>query len=135
MRKLVRFRQEEEQQIDITPMLDVVFIMLIFFIVTASFVKESGIDVNKPAASTATKKDNATILVAINDQNEIWIDKRKVDPRAVKPTIIRLRAENPEGAVVVQADAQSTTATVMQVVDGIREAGIKLPTIAAVKEE
>lgn len=135
MKRIVKFRQDEDNQIDVTPMLDVVFIMLIFFIVTASFVKESGIDVNKPEASTATQKDNATILVAINAQNEIWIDKRLVDPRAVKPTIIRLRAENPEGQVVVQADEQSTTATVMKVVDGIRDAGIPLPTIAAVKSE
>lgn len=135
MKRLVRFRQEEDNQIDITPMLDVVFIMLIFFIVTASFVKESGIDINKPEASTAQQKDQTAILVAINDRNEIWIDKRKVDPRAVKPTIIRLRAENPEGQVVIQADVQSTTETVMKVVDGIREAGIPLPTISAVRAE
>ncbi len=135
MKRLVRFRQEEESQIDITPMLDVVFIMLIFFIVTASFVKESGIDINKPEASTAQQKDQTAILVAINDHNEIWIDKRKVDPRAVKPTIIRLRTENPEGQVVIQADAKSTTETVMKVVDGVREAGIPLPTISAVRAE
>ena len=131
MRRIVKFRQEEDSQIDVTPMLDVVFIMLIFFIVTASFVKESGISINKPEASTASQKDNTSILVAINDKNEIWIDRRKVDPRAVKPTIIRLRAENPEGQVVVQADVKSTTETVMKVVDGIREAGIPLPVISA----
>lgn len=135
MKQLVKFRQEEESQIDVTPMLDVVFIMLIFFIVTASFVKESGIDVNKPEASTVQQKDNASILLAINEHDEIWIDKRKVDPRAVKPTVIRLRAENPEGQVVIQADAKSTTEMVMKVVDGVREAGIPLPTISAVRSE
>ncbi len=106
MKRLVRFRQEDESHIDITPMLDVVFIMLIFFIVTASFVKESGIDINKPKAATAQQQSKASILVAINAQNEIWIDKCNVDPRAVKPTIIRLRAENPDGQVVIQADTK-----------------------------
>ncbi len=130
MRRLTKARTEDEAEINITPMLDVVFIMLIFFIVTASFIKESGISVNKPEAQTSEKKDNTTILVAINDRDEIWIDRRLVDPRAVKPTIVRLRAENPEGAVVVQADLKSTTEAVMAAVDGIRDAGVPLPTIA-----
>jgi biopolymer transport protein ExbD len=88
---------EEEATIDMTPMLDVVFIMLIFFIVTASFVKEAGIDVNRPEAATAVKKDRANILVAISDKGEIWINKRKVDVRAVQANIERLYAENPNG--------------------------------------
>ena len=92
---------EEEATIDMTPMLDVVFIMLIFFIVTASFVKEAGIDVNRPEAATAVKKDRANILVAISDTGEIWINKRRVDARAVQANIERLHAERGElpGAV------------------------------------
>ena len=74
--------QEEEAEINITPMLDVVFIMLIFFIVTASFVKEAGIDVNRPEAATAVKKERANILIAISDKGEIWINKRRIDVRA-----------------------------------------------------
>ena len=107
MRKnLFQAAPEEEAEINLTPMLDVVFIMLIFFIVTASFVKESGLDVNRPDAPTAVKKENANILVAIGANNEIWINRRRIDPRAVRPNIERLHAENPEGSVVIQANQQ-----------------------------
>ena len=108
---------EEEAAIDMTPMLDVVFIMLIFFIVTASFVKEAGIDVNRPEAATAVKKDRANILIAISDKGEIWINKRRIDVRAVQANIERLRAENPQGSVVIQADKKATTETLIKVMD------------------
>ncbi|GAB54593.1 biopolymer transport protein exbD2 [Glaciecola punicea ACAM 611] len=121
---------EEEANIDMTPMLDVVFIMLIFFIVTASFVKESGIDVNRPEASTAVKKDKASILVAISENNEIWINKRRIDVRAVQANIERLHAENPQGSVVIQADKKSTTETLMKVLDATRAAGIDDAAVA-----
>ncbi|HET8816012.1 MAG TPA: biopolymer transporter ExbD [Pseudidiomarina sp.] len=115
---------EEETAIDMTPMLDVVFIMLIFFIVTASFVKESGIDVNRPEASTAVQKDRANILVAISDTGEIWINKRQIDARAVQANIERLYAENPQGSVVIQADKKATTETLIKVMDAARAAGV-----------
>ncbi|MGB3726623.1 MAG: biopolymer transporter ExbD [Glaciecola sp.] len=121
---------EEEANIDMTPMLDVVFIMLIFFIVTASFVKESGIDVNRPEASTAVKKDKTSILVAISEKNEIWINKRRVDVRAVQANIERLIAENPQGGVVIQADNKSTTEMLMKVLDATRAAGIDDAAVA-----
>lgn len=122
---------EEESAIDLTPMLDVVFIMLIFFIVTASFVKEAGIDVNKPDAQTAVKKERANILVAIDARNQIWINKRQVDPRAVRANIERLHAENPQGTVVIQADRESKNERLVQVMDAAREAGIYNVAIAA----
>jgi biopolymer transport protein ExbD len=122
---------EEEATIDMTPMLDVVFIMLIFFIVTASFVKEAGIDVNRPEAATAVKKDRANILVAISDKGDIWINKRKVDVRAVQANIERLYAENPQGTVVIQADRKSTTDVLIKVMDASRAAGIEDVSIAA----
>lgn len=115
---------EEGGEIDLTPMLDVVFIMLIFFIVTASFIKEAGIEVNRPEASTATKKENVNILVAISPINEIWIDKRRIDKRAVRSVIERMHAENPKGAVVIQADNESNTETVAGVIDSARAAGV-----------
>ena len=105
-------------------MLDVVFIMLIFFIVTASFIKEAGIEVNRPEASTSQPKENVNILVAINANNEIWMDKRRIDARAVRANIERLHAENPKGAVVIQADNKSNTETVASVLDAAREAGV-----------
>ncbi|MDF2176945.1 biopolymer transporter ExbD [Aliiglaciecola sp. CAU 1673] len=122
---------EEEATIDLTPMLDVVFIMLIFFIVTASFVKEAGIDVNRPEAATAVKKDRANILVAISDKNEIWINKRRVDERAIQANIERLYAENPQGSVVIQADKKATTETLIKVMDASRAAGVFDVSIAA----
>lgn len=122
---------EEEADIDITPMLDVVFIMLIFFIVTSTFIKESGIDVNRPQAATAVKKAKANILIAINADNEIWIDRRQVDIRSVRPNIERLHAENPQGSVVIQADKESKTDTLIQVMDASREAGVYNVSIAA----
>ena len=115
---------EDEAQIDLTPMLDVVFIMLIFFIVTASFIKEAGVEVNRPEASTSQPKENVNILVAVNANNEIWMDKRRIDVRAVRANIERLHAENPKGAVVIQADNQSNTETVVAVLDAAREAGV-----------
>lgn len=122
---------EEEAAIDMTPMLDVVFIMLIFFIVTASFVKEAGIDVNRPEAATAVKKDRANILVAISAKGEIWINKRQVDVRAVQANIERLYAENPQGTVVIQADKKATTDVLIKVMDASRAAGITDVSIAA----
>lgn len=115
---------EDEAQIDLTPMLDVVFIMLIFFIVTASFIKEAGVEVNRPEASTSEPVENVNILVAVNANNEIWMDNRRIDKRAVRANIERLHAENPKGAVVIQADNKSNTETVAAVLDAAREAGV-----------
>ena len=126
-----RRKGEDDSQIDLTPMLDVVFIMLIFFIVTASFVKESGIDVNRPDAATATVKARGNILVAITDNNQIWIDRRQVDVRSVRANIERLHAENPQGAVVIQADENSKNGLLVQVMDAARQAGVFNVSIAA----
>ena len=112
---------EDEGAIDLTPMLDVVFIMLIFFIVTATFIKESGVEVNRPDANTSDQKDNTTVLIAINADNSIWIDKRRVDIRSVRANIERLHAENPEGGVVIQADELASVKTFTAVLDAARE--------------
>lgn len=115
---------DDEAQIDLTPMLDVVFIMLIFFIVTASFIKEAGVEVNRPEASTSNPKDNVNILIAVTGDDQVWMDGRRVDVRAVRANVERLHAENPKGAVVIQADNTSTTETVVKVLDASREAGV-----------
>ena len=121
----------EEAEVDLTPMLDVVFIMLIFFIVTASFVKESGMDVNRPDAATATLKPRGNILVAITPSGQIWIDKRQVDVRALRANLERLHAENPEGAVVIQADEDSKNGLLVAVMDAAKLAKIEKVSIAA----
>jgi len=126
-----QFDDEEDNEVNLTPMLDVVFIMLIFFIVTASFVKEAGIDVNRPNASTAERKEKGNILVAISENNQIWIDRRQVDPRALRANIERMHAENPNGAVVIQADEESKNKLLVQVMDAARMVGVKNVSIAA----
>ncbi len=125
MRRMLGNSQEDsEASVDITPMLDVVFIMLIFFIVTATFVKESGIDVNRPKAQTAVVKEKANILVAIDAHNKVWVNRREVDVRSVRANIERLHAENPKGTVVIQADQDSTNEILVQVMDASRLAGV-----------
>ena len=116
--------ETDDSAIDLTPMLDVVFIMLIFFIVTASFIKEAGIEVNRVEAETATKQDKANIFVALSPGGEIWIDRKKVAPAQLKPTLIRLKAENPQGSMIIQADRESRSRQLMDVMDAAREAGI-----------
>ncbi len=128
---LLEVQEEEENEINLTPMLDVVFIMLIFFIVTASFIKEAGIDVNRPDAPvTETKPEDANILVAITSTDEIWIDRRLIDPRAVRANIERLHAENPKGTVVIQADKRSTNKMLVTIMDASRQAGVYNISIA-----
>jgi biopolymer transport protein ExbD len=121
----------EEEEVNLTPMLDVVFIMLIFFIVTASFVKESGMDVNRPNAATAVKKERGNILIAITPSGQIWIDRRQVDVRSVRANIERLHAENPQGAVVIQADRESKNGLLVEVMDAAKLAGVENISIAA----
>ena len=126
-----RTREADESEVNLTPMLDVVFIMLIFFIVTASFAKEAGIDINRPNAATAEVKQKGNILIAISDTGQIWIDKRRVDVRAVRANIERLYAENPQGSVVIQADTDSKNGLLVQVMDAARQAGVLNVSIAA----
>lgn len=124
-------QENDGDEINLTPMLDVVFIMLIFFIVTASFIKESGIDVNRPDAPvTETPPEDANILVIINAQDEIWIDRRMIDPRAVRANIQRMHAENPSGSVVIQANKKSTNKMLVWVMDSTRDAGVYSISIA-----
>jgi biopolymer transport protein ExbD len=106
-------------------MLDVVFIMLIFFIVTASFIKEAGIDVARPLATTLEKIPDANILIAISAADEIWIDKKVIEPRFVKGAIERLHAENPKGSIVIQADEDSTNEALTVVMEAAKLAGVK----------
>ena len=121
----------EEADIDMTPMLDIVFIMLIFFIVPTSFVKETGIDVSRPQASTTERQERGNILIAIKPNGDVWIAKRKVELRAVRANVERLHAENPEGTVVIIADKEAQTGTLVEVMDQVRLAGVYNVSIAA----
>jgi biopolymer transport protein ExbD len=126
--------QDAENEINLTPMLDVVFIMLIFFIVTASFIKETGIDVSRPNAPPAVIPSDANILITIGENSGIWMGRRLIDPRAVRANIERLHAERPDVAVVIQADKRSSNKTLVQVMDASRQAGVYDIAIAAASD-
>ena len=126
-----RNKERDESTIDITPMLDIVFIMLIFFIVTTSFVKETGVEVNRPNAATAVRDERGNILIAITANDEIWIDKRRIDLKAVRANIERLKIEYPEGSVIIQADKESRSGLLVETMDQIRLAGVQNISIAA----
>lgn len=128
-----RQSQQEEAQIDLTSMLDIVFIMLIFFIVTSSFVRESGVEVNRPTASNVVSQKNAGIFVAITSANDIFIDKRQVDVERVQATLEHLLLEQPEASLVIQADEHAYNGTVVQVMDAAKGAGVKSIALAAEK--
>ena len=117
-------RTDEESDINLTPMLDVVFIMLIFFIVTATFIKQAGIDVARPEAETGIQKATVSVLVAIGPNGDIWIDKRKVDGAAVRAHIERLHAENPKGGLVIQSDRHAKYEHLKTVLSAARAAGM-----------
>ncbi|MCX4190606.1 ExbD/TolR family protein [Methylophaga sp. OBS3] len=121
-------------EINMTPLIDMVFILLIFFIVTTSFVKETGVDVNRPSAQTAVEKERANILIAIRENDEIWIDKRQIDRRAIRANVERLHAENPEGAVIILADENAKTGILIEVMDQARLAGVANVSIAAERD-
>ncbi len=121
----IKRAKEDEAEINLTPMLDIVFIMLIFFIVTATFVKESGIDINKPEAETGEEKKLASILIAVSENGEIWIENRPVELRALQSVIEKLYAENPRGEISIQADAESPAYLIVDIIDQAKNAGVK----------
>ena len=121
---------DEESDINLTPMLDVVFIMLIFFIVTATFIKQPGIDVLRPEAETDSPKPLISVLVAVNPAGEIWIDKSKVESTSVRANLERIYAENPRGGLVVQADQNASYGKVKEVLEAAQGAGINETAIA-----
>lgn len=118
-------QKDDDTEINMTPMLDIVFIMLIFFIVTAVFVKESGFDVTKPQTKTGYQRPAVSILIAITDKNQIYINRKVVEIDAVRTVIKKLHAENPRGSISIQPDQASSAVTMMKVYDAVRDAGVE----------
>ncbi|GJL95472.1 MAG: biopolymer transporter ExbD [Hyphococcus sp.] len=114
----------EEEDVNVTPLLDIVFIMLIFFIVTSTFVKEPGVEVERPEAVTAEDRRTASIIVAISADDEIWINKEQVELEEVRTAVQQLRIENPKGTAVIQADSKSKSRLLVEVVNQIRATGL-----------
>jgi biopolymer transport protein ExbD len=123
--------ETEDHGIDLAPMLDFVLNLLIFFIITTSFVKESGVTVTRPEAETAMHYEKGNILIAVRENGEIWMDRRPVDIREVRSVIERLHVERPEDTVVIVADRDSQAGVVAQVMDEVRLGGIKDVALAA----
>jgi len=131
MRQRHTIDKKRSAEVNMTPMIDIVFILLIFFIVTTSFVKETGVEVNRPSADTAVRQERGSILIAITAKGDIWMENRPVDVRAIRANVERAYAENPEAAVVITADKSSTTGLLIQVMDQVRLAGVSNISIAA----
>jgi biopolymer transport protein ExbD len=128
---LRRFRDEDETEINITPMLDIVFIMLIFFIVTTSFVREPGIDPQRPPAQTAQQQSRGNVLIAISSTGEIWMDKRSVELAEIRAMVEAILSENPESSAVIIADEEADSGVLMDLMDQIQVGGISNISIAA----
>ncbi len=131
MRPRRHVSETEDHGIDLAPMLDFVLNLLIFFIITTSFIKEAGITVTRPEAETAEHKESGNILIAIRQNGDIWMDKRHVDLREVRPFIERLHVERPDDTVVIIADKGSQTGVLTQVMDQVKLGGVNDVSIAA----
>jgi len=127
--------EDDEAEINLTPMLDVVFIMLIFFIVTATFIRETGLEIIRPDDNQAqVVQEDGAILVIIDPTDDIWIDNRIVDARAVRPHIERMHAEDPERPVVIQVAKASSADTLVTIMDAARQASVFNISIASAPE-
>lgn len=124
-----------DAEINMTPMLDIVFIMLIFFIVTAVFVKESGVDVERPEAVTSSKIKRVSMLIAVTGDNQVWINKNAVQLRDVRAVAEKLHRENPQGAVVIQADRDSQAGIVIDIMETLNNMGVPSVSIAALEKK
>lgn len=133
--RYTRKKSRDSVQLNIAPLIDMVFILLIFFLVTTSFVKEAGVDVHRPVAQTAQKKEKTSIIIGITAENRIYIEGKPIDKRVVQSHMERFLMQNPNGSVVIAADEKSSSGTVIQVLDACRLAGVKNISVAARKPQ
>ncbi|HJX34945.1 MAG TPA: biopolymer transporter ExbD [Desulfatiglandales bacterium] len=127
-------RKSRNAEINMAPLIDMVFILLIFFLVTTSFVRESGVEVKRPIASTADAQEKTTLIVAVTEEGMIYIDEKLIDIRSVRSVMERFKVENPKGNVVITADRYSLFGVSIEVLDEVRAAGITNVVVAATKE-
>jgi biopolymer transport protein ExbD len=117
--------------VNLTPLLDMVFILLIFFIVTSSFEREAGVQVNRPGAETAAQQEQGAISISIDDTGNVWMENQPIDPGAIRRRVERLRAEDPQRAVIIRADREASTGVLIGIVDQVRLAGVHNVSVAA----
>jgi biopolymer transport protein ExbD len=121
---------ENDAEIDMTPMLDIVFIMLIFFIVSTSFVREAGVEIERPVSDTSEVQESQGVMLAITAEDEVWLDRQPVDIRMIRPTLERLKVEQPDLGVMIQADKDAKTGLLVQVMDQVKLSGIEQVAVA-----
>lgn len=126
-----RRRRKQQAELNMTPLIDMVFILLIFFIVTTSFVKEAGVEINRPVANTAVVNESTSLIIGITENNEVWIEGKVYDIRSVRGYMNRFLAETPEGSVVITADKECYSGLLIKVLDSCREAGATNLSVAA----
>jgi len=134
MRHIHSKHETAAEAVNLTPLIDMVFILLIFFLVTASFTKESGIDVDRPTAQTSVREEQGSMIIGISKDGDIWIDNKNIELRAVRAHVEHLHAQNPEGTVIILADKNARTGTTVDVLDQVRLAGVANVSIAASNE-
>ena len=127
-------QESAAESVNMTPLIDMVFILLIFFLVTASFTKESGIDVDRPTAQTAVREEQGSMIIGVSKNGEIWIDNQQIEMRSVRAHVEHIHAQNPEGTVIILADRTAMTGTTVEVLDQVRLAGVTNVSIAASTE-
>ncbi len=135
MIQIKRRRAAGAIELNMGPLMDLVFLLLIFFIVTTTFVKETGLEVHRPSAKTAAKQDKATVLIGVSKEGTVYMENRVIDIRAVRANVEKALVENPEAGVIVVADKESSTGVVVNVIDQCRLAGARGVSIAAKSEE
>ncbi len=134
MRRVHKIQETNVDSVNLTPLIDMVFILLIFFLVTSSFTKESGVEVDRPTAQTAVREEHASMIIGVTSNGEIWIENQLVDIRAVRAHVEHQSAQNPEGAIIILADKDARTGTTVEVLDQVRLAGVTNVSIAASNE-
>ena len=134
MRHIHSKQETAAESVNMTPLIDMVFILLIFFLVTASFTKESGIDVDRPTAQTAVREEQGSMIIGVSKDGEIWLDNQLIKLRAVRAHVEHLHAQNPEGTVIILADKNGQVGTAIEVLDQVRLAGVTNVSIAASNE-
>ena len=134
MRHIHSKQETAAESVNMTPLIDMVFILLIFFLVTASFTKESGIDVDRPTAQTAVREEQGSMIIGVSKDGEIWLDNQLIELRAVRAHVEHLHAQNPEGTVIILADKNGPVGTAIEVLDQVRLAGVTNVSIAASNE-
>ncbi len=134
MRRRYTDSDYEGVHINVIPLIDVMFFLVLFFVATSSFIRETGVEVNRPTARSAVAQDKANIIVSLTKQGEIWIDRRKVDIRALRANVERMHAENPGSSVIIAADAETQTQLLVAALDEARLAGVQNVAIATYEE-